>query len=141
MASKTTAIVPIRVAAPVARRRSSGGVRRRAPKHNKGSSPANIKAKARTRTLALGSLGAFAFGLVKKEGIDLPSVANVPDTLTYGVIGAVAGYLLKSDTLTQLSMGPLFTGLNHLGQQGFGQGSVQLGGEFGDVVSGEFDNL
>jgi hypothetical protein len=150
LAKRSVTIVPVQSRAPIQRRRSGGGGRRR---RGKGVSTANIKARARTKTLALGSLGAFGFGLLQEKmggtgtGTGLPSVEGIPDTLVYGGIGTVAGVLLKSDTLTQISMGPLFAGLHHLGRKGFSPEGVALGeddtaveGEF-DSVSGEFDGI
>lgn len=141
LAKRSVTIVPVQKAAPI-RRRSGGGGKK---KHKV--QPAAIKSRARSRTLALGSVGAFAFGLIQEKWEGLPSVEGIPDTLVYGGIGTVAGLLTRSDTLTQLSMGPLFAGLHHIGRKGFTKEAVELGaddeaveGEF-DSVQGEFDRI
>lgn len=144
LAKRSVTIVPVQTgrAAPVRHRRSGGGGRGKKHKIQ----PAAIKQRARTRTLALGSVGAFGFGLIQEKWEGLPSVEGIPDTLVYGGIGTVAGLLLRSDTLTQLSMGPLFAGMHHIGRKGFTDAAVQLGeddsvqGEF-DSVQGEFDRI
>lgn len=139
MASTQTALVrlPAASAAPIRRRRSSRPARRK----GHGPSPTTIRTKHTTKTLALGGLSSLAFGLLQKN-LDLPSIANVPDTLLYGAIGVVGGVLLKSDTMIQCASGPFFAGLHRVGTSGFNvQAGDTLSGEFDEVVSGDFDDV
>lgn len=94
-----------------------------------GVSNAKTKAKARQRTLTLGGLTGFAFGLLQSR-VDLPSIPGVPDTLTYGAAGVGIGLVTNSDTIIDCASGPLMAGLHHMGLHGF---SDQVGGEYDEV--------
>lgn len=103
----------------------------------------DVQQKVRQRVLTLGGLTSFAFGLLQSK-LQLPSIPNVPDSLTYGAAGVAIGVLAKSPIIMDCSTGPLMAGLHNFGLRGF---SEELGGEFDevgaeedDVVAGEFDD-
>ena len=134
-AARTQTIVlaqPNKRAAPA--RRSSGGRRRRA--RSGGSSPARIRERQTTQSLAYGGITALLFGLMQRN-VKLPGIKGVPNSLTYGTGAAAAAVLMKSDKLLKCASGPLFAGLHNIGLRGF-DGDV-VAGEDGDETAGEFD--
>lgn len=102
-----------------------------------GISNAKVKAKQRQRTLTLGGLTGFAFGLLQSR-VDLPSIPGVPDTLTYGAAAVGLGLVANSDTIIDCGSGPLMAGLHHMGLYGF---SDVVGGEFDEVGAEEDDQV
>lgn len=131
MATRTTANVP-------ARRARRAPTKRKQKSSNLASSPQRIKEKVRLRTLGFGGATAFAFGFLQSK-INLWSIPNVPDSLTYGTAGIALGLVMKSDTVVQAATGPFFAGLHNIALHGF---SDVVGGEFdnSETVAGEFDN-
>lgn len=125
-ARRTTALVP-------SRRRSRAPAKRRAT--GGGASPARKAEAVRTRTLTLGGLTAFGFGLLQSK-VALPSIPNVPDSLTYGTVGLALGLMTKSTTLVQCSTGPFFAGCHNIALHGF---SDEVGADDSDETAGEFD--
>lgn len=150
-------------------RRSGGGtkivVRRSSPPRRRSSGGGGVstsvtKQKVRQRVLTLGGLTSFAFGLLQSK-LQLPSIPNVPDSLTYGAAGVAIGVLAKSDVILDCSTGPLLAGLHNFGLRGFseelggefdevagegddevaGEGDDEVAGEFDDVVAGDFDEI
>lgn len=138
--------------------RRSGGRRNARRRRNGGASPARVRERQNMGTMAYGGISALLFGLLQRN-VKLPGIENVPNSLTYGLGGAVAGVVLKSDKLLKVATGPLFAGLHSIGLRGLSpkdsvagewDGDDTTAGEWDDttagteqeeVTAGEFDDL
>jgi len=116
------------------RARRAGRAIARGARRAAGGSLAALKEKQNVRQVALGGLGALAFGLLQRK-VTLPGILGVPNSLTYGLGALGVGLLAKSDALVKVSTGPLFAGIHNIGLRGMG--GEMVGGEFEEYAAGE----